>query len=774
MVILVAFAFMFYLSYKSKVEPAQRNVGSVGQANIEKEKVRGFVTDCLSRSTKKGLLLIGKQGGFIFPDQNYSLIDFGVKNVTLSDGSRVAYLINEYNPNVMSGHYYPCYKPGSGKPQSKIGDTCHVTYNHLQKYGLGSYGATKLKLKPDLCSYTVDDDNYECSYGGLPFSIQHQLVNYIEQSTLECINFSEFKNLEISLKPENASANLTFSERAVNVMFKLPISLKSKQGVPITEVLYFRQEVPARIKPMYDLLYSAKISSNNYEGAIFQDTTNASFNLVKDLQKMAFEKYPDLQISKRTVLLTVDLITINDTNPAHSINGEFMIFRFARENRPPALDYIGNHPSQPYDIYVVAGEKVLLAPQGYDPDEDKISYNYAYGWKSTWNDVYHSPSCDSSPNIYNETVPISTNLWHVSDEYIDGCLHPFYGFISKNCASIQTTCSDVGMHNLTLMITDDEGLVDSQVIKIFVDSKPQGFLEGYNQNFYPDIPEKTGSIEDPFVLNASKTEDALHDDTLIYHFTIWDPAGLSSLFETEWNDKDVLSLQNVPITGIVPYWFNQIGIHLVTVDIKKEESETEATTTISDQFTIHSCIPHRSNAAPYPFNDLSDKIDDNLQFEENEYLGNHSCCLGEPANPATWGLADSGFSCYKLEDYGCRADFVSQSSETTIPLAITGIINPVDGGSGYREDDVYIRRVERKCSGLRGNICDGDFAQKSITFLTECPEPGMDIGCSKCEYGIMGCVKQPVGTICNQTSTGKITCGGCDVDGKCSLDVACN
>lgn len=780
-VILISFSFAFFLSFKSKVDPIKDNAYKVGKSSDEVQKVKSFVTGCLRESAKEGILLIGKQGGYIFSGQNYSIINFRVPNATYL-GDPVAYLIYRDVPHVMSPPEYPCFSDTADKHPSEKGLSCYTSYNHLSgKYRFGTFNyMPEGGIYPDLCSHVIDLGEYECgcSFCNRNVSIEDQLEAYIKDATLDCANFSMFKNLVVMVR-DNASVDVAFSDESVIIDFKLPLIVKSSHGIPLTEVVHFRDSVPARLRVLYNLLFSPEISTNGFVGGIWQDTRNVSFNIVKDLQDIANRKYSHIKVYSQRISEDTDIVTIEDTDPKHSLGGENLIFRFARENRAPALDYIDNFHGKPYNLYVVAGEKLLISPLGYDPDEGELTYVYS-GWKATTDDVYHSPSCDGSAIIYNETgLPISTNLWHNSDEYIDGCFHPFYGFTTKNCASIQTSCHDVGYHDMQVFVYDKSGLYDFQNIKVLVDSKPKSVLEFYNKYLYPGIPQNFGSIEDPFVINASKTEDALNKGSLLYHFSIFDPADSSVVFDfgPDRRDSYTFPLIDTGISGILPELFDKEGTYRITVEVNKEAGDPEIMSSSTEYVSVAKCIPHRSNSAPYPFNALNDKIRDGLVYEPNDYLGNHSCCLGNIDEPASWELAQSSRTCYHLEDYGCRADFVGSSKETVIPSSITGTITPVDPvgqkNDGDITDDIYVRRIERKCSGLRGNMCDGRFTDKSVSFYTSCPAPGTDKGCSVCEYGSRSCVLQDVGTVCNQTPTGKLTCKGCDSSGKCTLDVSC-
>ena len=127
---------------------------------------------------------------------------------------------------------------------------------------------------------------------------------------------------------------------------------------------------------------------------------------------------------------------------------------------------------------------------------------------------------------------------------------------------------------------------------------------------------------------------------------------------------------------------------------------------------IVECIPLRTDTPSYPYN-LVRIYNDSRNI--NPYFGNHTCCLGDPTNPTTWGLASSGDSCYSSFEIGTYERFVTDL-DTNISLKIFEELNPdydefnePYGGVVTPKDgvfDLYVRELEGNCTGDRGNICE--------------------------------------------------------------------
>jgi hypothetical protein len=108
-------------------------------------------------------------------------------------------------------------------------------------------------------------------------------------------------------------------------------------------------------------------------------------------------------------------------------------------------------------------------------------------------------------------------------------------------------------------------------------------------------------------------------------------------------------------------------------------------------------LPHRSNAPPYPYNNLDSALDKYVGVNPDPFMGDHSCCLGDPdGNSAEWQIAPAGTICYEQIEYG----------------ALTS------------SNDVYKRGSVWRCDGLRGNICAGEKEDLPQELVEVCPDTG--------------------------------------------------
>jgi hypothetical protein len=227
---------------------------------------------------------------------------------------------------------------------------------------------------------------------------------------------------------------------------------------------------------------------------------------------------------------------------------------FARENRYPALDYIGmefSNWSDYFDIVVMEGEPIIINPNPpeipthfgfmnvtYDPDEDNLTYYYT-GWKETCderfnfelgipntlcsaqeptrpNNYFKFPNQGAQPNLsFNTNDWWSLDIWYdfgsslsyFSEYYpktapFNWSLSEDYWETGRNATYIPNH-SDIGPHNVTVWVCDEGGMCDYQVVRIMVFDYPMLQLNGSNP--YDDIEYDRASIEDFYRLSAEGT-----------------------------------------------------------------------------------------------------------------------------------------------------------------------------------------------------------------------------------------------------------------------------
>ncbi|HLD89145.1 MAG TPA: hypothetical protein VI894_02980, partial [Candidatus Nanoarchaeia archaeon] len=559
-------------------------------------------------------------------------------------------------------------------------------------------------LKMVLCKNSTL--GYRCSTGQSPpyFSVQEQLENYIKNQTAQCINFDYLKNITAmdfnNEKANNMSVSVVINDADIDVSASIPFEVAGR-------ITLFREEkysikIEARLKNIVRL---ANELVEKEKTDVTYDITNP-----KNIQiptGMLVKK-------KKDAYLQDDIIIINDTKS--NIGGRTLIFQFYVKNRPPALDYFPERksPNIEFDLLLFTNSVYDIVPTAYDPDEDDQTYLYS-GWKEQ--------------EIKNSEIYIRGNIGK-GDIGND--------ILPKRAARITTTDADFGKHEFNITVTDN-ALKDWQRVRVFVDKELLAKAFGYNH--YLDLKDRTAaSIEDPYTIDASKSSISILEETKYR----WDDPLEQSTPLYEGLQATVVLPKEKPDINDMSGVFNKVDKHTMYLTLS-------SLTISTDTFTIpvYACLAHRSEAAPYPFNNI--KGDDYSKEEEDPFQANHACCSDD-------SKIKKGDVCYKFDEYTCRYNqyelsepiypstehyFANRQYTTGSPstghVQIAQIVNSDDIKTGkiwpatksleprttltsgitqniavtdQRANDVYIRTYSVKCDGTRGNVCNGAKEEK--------------------------------------------------------------
>jgi len=219
--------------------------------------------------------------------------------------------------------------------------------------------------------------------------------------------------------------------------------------------------------------------------------------------------------------------------------------------------------------------------------------------------------------------------------------------------------------------------------------------------------------------------------------------------------------------------------------------QTQGTAIGEENTTIQvmPCIPYRNSSSPYPFNTVPDNILDDYTQSPNPYFSNHTCCIGDMANPSGWRLATRGENklCYHLVETGGLTDFdgtkpeISKLSTRPIPNLRKPTRSDVGAGGRTPNNDGFRRELKVYCDGKRGNTCQISATNYDHTYwrIEHCPVESIADDkflqdphpiCYGVDYGDTEC--HPITTdhlgnkiICpKDTSTGTCRCYSCITD----------
>ncbi|MDD5087060.1 MAG: hypothetical protein PHV16_04885 [Candidatus Nanoarchaeia archaeon] len=305
--------------------------------------IKNYVTTCLDDATKKGLLLIGMQGGYINLSDGGQIILNDENSIPYEDNYgniyRVYYAITKQDSNNFNFYFHNPWKyPWEKFPYVYSGGSKEINYK-AEFFNI--FG------KNNLPPLEGPEDN----------SIEYQLKGYITKYLNENINLTVFKDMGFEIKEGKKNVSVLIEENNVVVVLEYPLSIEKKAEKILTNITYFYTVSDVRLKKIYSIV----------DDSIHEDIFDISFDITNidildnyiencfNIERIRIERGHD------------DIIIINDSESI--LYGEPYKFQFARENRFPALHYI------PDDITIMDISKINL--KANDPDEDELSFSYS-------------------------------------------------------------------------------------------------------------------------------------------------------------------------------------------------------------------------------------------------------------------------------------------------------------------------------------------------------------------------------------------------------------
>jgi len=485
-----ALSYIYLTREKVNIDPIDK-ARQDAETLARSDSIRVYVGSCLETATKDAVLLVGRQGGYLYDTQYNGGIfllgpggeicgsfppgtcDAGANVIPYEtragETDMVSFLIKQ-NPNLA----FPLY-PYRGYLRTK---------DQPDTFGVVVGGESK-GSPVELCdadgpnARDTEGAKHTCfnSYSMIGKSIQNFLESYISQKVQECADFS---NVEVTqgakIEAENASAEVMFGDTDLitTIHYRLKIIFSTKQSVTtIADYSYHLSGM--RLKELYELAYYL----------VKEDTTNIFFDKTSesDLNSLSNCMDPSSEARKTSCLREgmsvtrienpcagcpqsryADIIQLRDTHS--SIEGEPYIFQFAVANRPPALDMISisipetthyyrylsllgkvnplvykkrsleNGDEDKYDIIVSLNDQLGIYPYGADPDEDTLTYRY---------------------------VPLGSDT--VTSEKLEASAD---FLVTKRDAALDAGTLGVGEYSVRLTVADDEGFTDWQDLSILV------------------------------------------------------------------------------------------------------------------------------------------------------------------------------------------------------------------------------------------------------------------------------------------------------------------
>lgn len=762
--IVIFFVFGFALYARAKIMNSQLGQQADVQLKnyLTNNAINQYVTSCLDAVTDETILLATMQGGLLNSTQKQKNIDYvEYYNPVLNRTFNVSIAIDTNNncpDNRPKEQYIVTNDPGPypyncvnaylrDLPEKYItykDSTCgnNCTLNDFWIYS-GFFGINNL---PMLCNpngvnareVVAGKNSYTCDYyADYNTSMQQLLEEKISHDMNSCINFTEILKRTPSniTKVGEVNASITFSKGGFSVNLEYPFTILMRNRQPLTRMVDFNVDKEIPFKELYE--YTYELANYDVKDVKFDVFNNKDKVISQSIRWIGMNN--NLYSSNYIIDIMpgnadngyINIIQVIDIN--HNIRGFPLTINFAVKNRRPALEYINEGNSLKYDLTTTENRTLLLAPQGYDPDDEKdLTYLYE-GWLENYNDYYNwnDAECANPTSMdyilehctkQNEILP--EHNWTKSEPYIN----------SNQNASYSTTHNDIGLHNVKIKVYDRSGLEDFQIVRILIFDLPLARING--SNIYSDVDDKYASYEDPYILNGSESTVGAISSMAGIRFSTFLWNDTTEPFNITKDITDALSravmipqdttLLDAPLTimNIKDKIFNGtlLGPGNI-IDSKKSKMHEILLTVTTDMpasdtnkfyLNVTQCLNHSSSTPAYPYDTLIGfgVLPDDTK---GHLMANHTCCTN------TMEYRESDEECFRVEKYGPNnsfQDFNSPTIRETDPYTIDYDHQPI----GNYANDIYKQTFVRKCSGDRGNVCTGDISESRNVSERECQD----------------------------------------------------
>ncbi|MEK6887046.1 MAG: hypothetical protein AABW88_04385 [Nanoarchaeota archaeon] len=675
-VIISIFGFVFFTTGQISRQRAEQQAEQIFAEILETTSLKFYVNRCTERALSEGIDLISKQGGRIYPSQGGPESNNYEKIFLFNDPFRdktydVGYGILKENTPLPQ---YPC----------KVGFT-----NYDKAPAFCEYSQTKVKFNnmdfgianlPSLCSNR---------YGGCTvregwnprFSVQSQLEQFISNSTKECVDFGSIIGVNQSYVVEegNVTANVTFSNTDITAIVNFPIIVSPPASQPVTRLVSFESTYSTNFKQIYGLAREAVVADVSSPAA----PTSKFVEKFKSLMKTRFQNNePFVIVRQGNVSFFDDLIRIVDLTAQP---GTETVLQFVMENRPPVLDQIDPYGPYPavvsegcsqFDLIAIENQLLTLEPSAFDTDDDSKEFSYS-GWLEEYNETIGNEVIDLVSKCVKSYA--SNKLPYTTSGQIRWMKD--LDFENNGKASAFMTPKDIGPHNLRISVCDEQDYCDYQDIRILVDDLIKIAVEPKNK-----LGTRTFSLEDPYSFTAEIT-DVYNPGAYAFSWKIKDVSG-NILKSYEASDQTLNIPAEYTISNIKEKMQEVVSfIEGETYKISAEVIQAGGYSVSNDTEIVPlQCLPHNNpNVKPYPYNGATDP-----------FLADHACCNTDGTYKPT------SSPCYSEITYGSYLSFNSNKYQTP------GTPTPLPS------NDVFKRTFERKCSGTRGNTCEGPMAESYL------------------------------------------------------------
>lgn len=735
-VLIVAFAFLILAKGLLVQNQLQSQADSVITQFLKTSSVSTYASSCTEEIAKQGIQLLALQGGSIYDYQGgpvntsseifYEGTDFLYINYSTNSTeqvNRVRYGIIE-NTVCSEVRQNPPWYP---KEYVYLRDLPSLYYNSACRFTDLTSGFFGTNTMTKLCDYqgtnrlgASQQASFvkTCELGTYSTpqqdeSVQEQLAYYISYHLPECLNFSlytERYNTNISVN-STPITNVTYGIEGTTIEVTYPFTVLVDEK-PVTTFSTFTTQLDINLKQLYNFVFFLLSS----------DSLNVYYQIPVSYPVSRFYR-PSYEVElEKNICPTCeennafdDLLRVTDSSTI--INGEPLVMQTLIKNRRPALDWLhdASIASTDIDIMVFENQTITLRPEGYDPDDDTVVYNYS-GWKEQYNTVFDFECCEQpGVNCADFLNPVCLVIldeephnWTQSDWFQN----------DGRTARYTTNKSDIGLHKVNITIREESGLYDYQEVKILVFDLPVAQINGSNN--YSDIDYKHASLEDTYILNGTLSQASRlggGSDEALANFS-WNDTREPFALQTE---TPVLFIpQEEPdISTMRQLNYTKLGTHdtfltvIEPIDLGNGQNFDLYSIPASLAVEVYACLPHRDEDFSYPYN------------TGDPFQANHTCCYNGTDGGIYGRFKEIDDACFGAVTYGNFYAFTEPDVSLQYNLAhlevgeetdytyifstfeAPTIIDLVARISPQMQNDIFKRAFTRYCSGARGNICGG-------------------------------------------------------------------
>ncbi|MEM4500333.1 MAG: hypothetical protein QXD62_03240 [Candidatus Woesearchaeota archaeon] len=728
----VLFFFLFFASFvvtKAKKEISQNQPLVNFLDSLKEEPINVFFKKCTDFALRKTILDFGRYG--FFPNYSFYGVDVETLNTSTSEyaGRQVPVWISKRDSNLIyDPPLYPLNNFNQDPLTVQLANLVDVNVNTIQVplfyFGFPNKGLISMSN----ASYTYEtittkipmllllgDFSDSTSVTLFSYLYPGKFVNYtikylFEQRAKEYLE----KCLDLEVLGSVLSSNYVLKDMTTKVSFEdyrtiLLAEFTFLQDSRAQKNVVKRVETTAELRFPFGLIYREMFRALERETRDLGFNFKSFFNNLANRLGLNAMRYYDRQNDAYIYVLYS-----NESIYADRDKKEVFLLHFSIKNREPVLFYLGD-PMLANNYYrinfkAMVGDHFTIEPMGIDPDDEPVYYVYSppelcddYCWKTT-------PRSDR-------------NQWHSSPLYQASC-EPQVSYSLKELIGNRNRCSRVyveredsffaqnvplrGINYFYVMVKDETGKYDFQRVNVLVSASS---FDMEFENIYGFESANVVSVEDLYFVRLageSSLNLADYDNlrvSLGEHIKILTPSN-PVIFPSDMRLWNILNNDKNKQDDFFNEGMRLNTDRVFTISLMSNNSEISR---YSLDLEIKQCLPYRSNIYTYPFNIFSNElptIPDSLQEYSNvliPYLTNHSCCRND------FSYYSNSETCFNKDFLVCgwlrniKPTFIEY---VNINTSIFSSFN-MDREGDITNYTVNKVTIDSKCSGERGNICNG-------------------------------------------------------------------